>query len=60
MSKRFDVVASNKELVVTSEKSAVRVELQHGKDGEPTELVIAELYWKDGTWELLIRTNAHD
>ena len=50
MAKRFDVVASNNELVVTEDKTAIRIELQYGKDGEPTELVIAELYRKDDTW----------
>ena len=49
-SKRFEIVASTKELVPLDGKNAIRIELQYGKDGEPTELVIAELYSKDGKW----------
>jgi len=49
-SKRFEVIASTKELTSADGKNAVRIELQYGKDGAPTELVIAELYQKDGKW----------
>ena len=49
-SKRFEIVASTKELVLEANKTAVRIELQYGKDGAPTEIVIAELYQKDGAW----------
>lgn len=50
-SKRFEAIAQAKELVIVPEKSAVRVELQYGKEGEPTELVIAEMYWHEGAWK---------
>lgn len=49
-SKRFEIVASTKELVTADGKNAIRIELQYGKDGQPTEIVIAELYQKDGAW----------
>lgn len=49
-SKRFEIVASTKELVTADGKNAIRVELQYGKEGQPTELVIAELYNKEGKW----------
>ena len=39
-SKRFEIVASTKELVLEVNKTAVRIELQYGKDGAPTEIVI--------------------
>ena len=47
---RFKVITSSDVLVLESNKSAVKVELQYGKDNQPTELVIAELYWKEGDW----------
>ena len=50
MSTRFEIVATSHELVIVDGKTAIRVELQYGKAGEPTELVIAELYVKDGAW----------
>jgi len=46
---RFKVITSSDVLVVEAGKSAVKVELQFGKDNQPTELVIAEMYWKDST-----------
>lgn len=49
-SKRFETVASTTELVLEKEKSAIRIELQYGKAGKATELVIAELYWKENKW----------
>lgn len=47
---RFKVVASSEILVVEAGKSAVKVELQFGKEGKLPELVIAEMYNKDGEW----------
>lgn len=47
---RFKVVSSSEVVVLESNKSAVKVELQYGKDSQPPELVIAELYDKDGEW----------
>lgn len=47
---RFKVVTSSEILVLEANKSAVKVELQFGKDNQPTELVIAELYDKEGDW----------
>ncbi len=49
-SKRFEIVASTKELISADGKNAIRIELQYGKEGAPTEIVIAELYQKDGAW----------
>lgn len=49
-SKRFEIVASTAELITEPEKNAVRIELQYGKAGKPTELVFAELYNKEGKW----------
>lgn len=47
--KRFEIVAAAKELVL-SEKAAIRIELQYGQAGKPGELVIADMYIKDGKW----------
>ena len=49
-SKRFEIMAVNTEHVIEDGKSAIRIELQYGKAGQPTELVIAEMYSKDGKW----------
>lgn len=49
-SERFKVVVSSDVLVLEAEKSAVKVELQYGKDGKLPEIVIAEMYNKDGEW----------
>lgn len=49
-SKRFEIMATSTELVLEKEKSAIRIELQYGKAGQPTELVIAEMYNKEGKW----------
>ena len=48
--KRFEIVASTKEIITEPNKNAIRVELQYGKDGKPTEIVFAELYNKEGAW----------
>lgn len=48
--KRFEILATTKEIITEPNKSAIRVELQYGKDGKPTELVFAELYNKEGAW----------
>ena len=49
-SKRFEIMASGTELVTVAEKTAIRIELQYGKNGDVTEIVIAELYRKDDEW----------
>ena len=46
---RFKVITSSDVMVIESNKAALKVELQYGKDNQPTELVIAEMYWKDST-----------
>ena len=46
---RFKVITSSEILVTEANKSAVKVELQFGKDGKLPEIVIAEMYWKDST-----------
>lgn len=46
---RFKVVQSSEAVVLEAGKAALKVELQFGKDNQPPELVIAELYWKDST-----------
>ena len=47
---RFKVVSSSEVVVLEVGKAALKVELQYGKDSQPPELVIAELYDKDGEW----------
>lgn len=47
---RLEILAKTETFVVTPEKSAFRLELQYGLDGQPTELVIVGLYWKNGAW----------
>ena len=49
-SNRFKVVAASEVVVLEAGKAALKVELQFGKDNQPPELVIAELYDKDGEW----------
>lgn len=46
---RFKVVSSSELVVLEVGKSALKVELQFGKDNQPPELVVAEMYWKDST-----------
>lgn len=61
MSKRFNIIASSPVLVIVPGKTAIKVELHYGKDGEPTEIVIAEMYTKDGEWAYTrsqVRVNA--
>ena len=50
-SKRFETVASTPEIIITPEKSALRVELQYGKQNAAPELVLAEMYFAAGTWK---------
>ena len=47
---RFKVVQSSDVVVLEAGKAALKVELQFGKDNQPSEIVIAELYNKDGEW----------
>ena len=47
---RFKVVTSSEILVTEVNKSAVKVELQYGRDGKLPEIVIAEMYNKEGEW----------
>ena len=47
---RFKVMQASEVLVIEPGKSAVKVELQFGKEGKLPELVIAEMYNKEGEW----------
>ena len=47
---RFKVMQASEVLVLEAGKSAVKVELQFGKEGKLPELVIAEMYNKEGEW----------
>ena len=50
-SKRFETVASTPEIILVPEKSALRIELQYGKQNAAPELVLAEMYFAAGTWK---------
>lgn len=48
---RLEILAKTDIIVTAPEKSAFRIELQYGLDGQPTEIVVAGMYWTDGTWQ---------